>query len=116
MRLWSHRLKPFVDISPANNWLMDRLLLLTAGISFGQFSLSKSLSISIDDGQPSEMRSLPNALWVHAARLTTGRSHAHHYRVEGRILGDKRFDTAAYLDDSYPQAGVPQGKRSEQLV
>ncbi|HET6962277.1 MAG TPA: alpha/beta hydrolase-fold protein [Terriglobia bacterium] len=72
--------------------------------------------ISIDDGQPSEMRSLPNALWVHAARLTTGRSHAHHYRVEGRILGDKRFDTAAYLDDSYPQAGVPQGKLSEQLV
>ena len=72
--------------------------------------------ISIDDGQPSEMRSLPNGLWVHAARLTTGRSHAHHYRIAGEILGDRRFDTAAYPDDSYPQPGVPQGRLSEQLV
>ena len=72
--------------------------------------------ISIDDGQPSEMRSLPNGLWVHAARLTTGRSHAHHYRIAGEVAGDKRFDTAAYPDDSYPQPGVPQGRLSEQLV
>ena len=66
--------------------------------------------ISIDDGPPSEMRSLPNSLWVHGARLTSGRSHAYHYRVEGRILGDKRFDTAAYLDDSYPQARSATGQ------
>jgi len=72
--------------------------------------------ISIEDGQPSKMRSLPNGLWVHAARLTTGRSHAHHYRIAGEILGDRRFDTAAYTDDSYPQSGVPQGRLSEQLV
>jgi hypothetical protein len=63
--------------------------------------------INVDDGQPSEMRSLPNSLWVHSARLTAGRSHAHHYEVAGKILGDKRFDTAAYTDDSYPQPGVP---------
>src|SRR4030095_10827399 len=72
--------------------------------------------ISIDDGKASEMRPLPNSLWVHTAQLTTGRSHAHHYEVAGKILGDKRFDTAAYLDDSYSQSGVPQGKLSEQLV
>ena len=34
--------------------------------------------ISIDDSKPSEMRSLPDSLWVHAAHLTAGRSHAHH--------------------------------------
>jgi enterochelin esterase family protein len=72
--------------------------------------------ISVDDGQPLEMRSLPNSLWVHAARLTAGRSHAHHYEVAGKILGDKRFDTAAYMDDSYPQPGVPKGTLSEQFV
>lgn len=72
--------------------------------------------IIIDDGQPSAMRSLPNGLWVHAARLTTGRSHAHQYRIAGKILGDRRFDTAAYTPDSYPQPGVPQGSLTEQLV
>jgi hypothetical protein len=56
------------------------------------------------------MRPLPNSLWVHTAQLTTGRSHAHHYEVAGKILGDKRFDTAAYLDDSYPQSGVHTGQ------
>ena len=72
--------------------------------------------ISIDDGQPSEMRSLPDGLWVHTARLTTGRSHAHYYQIAGRTLGGNRFDTAAYTDDSYSQPGVPQGKLSEQFV
>jgi hypothetical protein len=70
-------------------------------------------SIIIDDGQPSEMRLLPNGLWVHTARLTTGRSHAHQYRIAGRILGDRRFDTAAYTTTPRPRA---PGTLTEQLV
>jgi putative esterase len=72
--------------------------------------------ILVDDGQPLEMRPLQNGLWVYATRVTTGRSHAHQFRVAGEILGAKRFDTAAYTDDSYPQPGVPKGALSEQLA
>ena len=70
----------------------------------------------IDDKPAPALRSLGGNLWVHTARLVTGRSHAHHYRVGGEILGGKRFDTSAFTDDSYPQPGVQQGKLSEQMV
>jgi enterochelin esterase family protein len=76
----------------------------------------QSPSILIDDGQPLGMRALPNGLWVLSARLVTGRSHAHQYRIDGKILGDRRFDTAAYTPDSYAQPGVPQGTLTEQLT
>ena len=70
----------------------------------------------IDDNPAPALRSFGGNLWVHTARLVTGRSHAHHYRVGGEILDGKRFDTAAFTKDSYPQPGVPQGKLSEQMV
>ncbi len=70
----------------------------------------------IDDKPVLQMRSLGGNLWVHTARLVAGRSHAHLYRVGGEILGGKRFDTSAFTEDSYPQAGVPQGKLSEQMI
>jgi enterochelin esterase family protein len=73
-------------------------------------------ALVIDDGEAVTMRPLTDHLWVHTAQLTTGRSHAHYYRVSGNVLGDRRFDTAAYTSDSYPQPGVPEGKLSEQLV
>ena len=62
------------------------------------------------------MRQLPGNLWARAARLRTGTSHAHYYRVDTKILGGKRFDTAAYGPDSYPQDGVPRGELSEELT
>src|SRR5215510_13247469 len=69
----------------------------------------KKPQIIVDDGPPMEMRPLENGLWVFATRLTTGRSHAHQFRVAGEILGGKRFDTAAYTEESYPQPGLPKG-------
>ena len=69
----------------------------------------------IDDEPAKPMRQLPGNLWAHAARLRTGTSHAHYYRVDTKILGGRRFDTAAYGDDSYPQDGVPQGQLSDEL-
>ena len=69
----------------------------------------------VDDEPAPPMRRLPDDLWIHGQRLRTGTSHAHFYRVDGSVLGGKRFDTRAYGEDSYPQDGVPQGKLSEEL-
>ena len=69
----------------------------------------------IDDEPAPPMRRLEGNLWAHTERLRTGTSHAHYYRVETKILQGRRFDTAAYGEDSYPQEGVPQGRLSEEL-
>ena len=69
----------------------------------------------IDDEPASPMRGLPGDLWAHADRLRTGTSHAHYYRVDRVVLGGRRFDTAAYGEDSYPQEGVPQGNLSGEM-
>jgi enterochelin esterase family protein len=70
----------------------------------------------INDEAAPRMRSLPGNLWVHPARLLTGRAHAHFYRINGEVPGNRRFDTAAFTEDSYQKDGVPQGKLSGQLV
>ena len=70
----------------------------------------------VDDAPTAPMRSLPGGLWTHTAKLRTGTSHAHYYRVAREILGGKRFDTAAFGPDSYPRENVPRGKLSDQLV
>lgn len=70
----------------------------------------------IDDAPAPPMRNLAETLWGHTERLRTGTSHAHYYRVAGNVLGGKRFDTAAYGEDSYPQEGVPQGQLSEEMI
>ncbi len=69
----------------------------------------------VDDEPSPPLRQLPGNLWVRSARLRTGTSHAHYYRVDTSILDGKRFDTAAYGEDSYPQDGVPKGDLSEEL-
>ncbi|MCY4189030.1 MAG: alpha/beta hydrolase-fold protein [Bryobacterales bacterium] len=69
----------------------------------------------VDDEPTPPMERLPGDLWVHSLRVRTGTSHAHQYRVDGEVLGGKRFDTAAYGKDSYMHEGVPQGKYSEEL-
>ncbi len=70
----------------------------------------------IDDEPAPPMQQLPDSLWVHSQKVRTGTSHAHYYRVGGSVLGGERFDTAAYGVDSYAQAGVPQGKLSDELI
>lgn len=47
--------------------------------------------------------------------MRTGPSRAHHYRVNRKVLGGNRYDTAAYGEDSYPQERVPKGQLSEKL-
>lgn len=70
----------------------------------------------IDDQPVLNMTKVPGGdLWIHTASLLTGTSHAHYYRIGGKIHG-KRIDTAAFTEDSYPKPGVPQGKVSEQFV
>jgi hypothetical protein len=73
-------------------------------------------TLYIDDAPAPAMKRLDGDLWFHTAKLLQGWSHAHYYRVGGKQLGDRRFDTAAYLEDSYEQPGVPQGKLSEMMV
>ncbi len=70
----------------------------------------------VDDEPASPMQQLPGGIWLHAQRVRTGTSHAHYYRIAGSILGNKRFDTAAYGEDSYLQDGVPRGKLSDELI
>ena len=71
----------------------------------------------INDAPTTALKQLPGDLWIYQSRrMRTGTSHAHYYRVDGKILGDKRFDTAAYGQDSYPQEGVSKGKLSEELI
>ncbi len=69
----------------------------------------------INDEPAKPMQEVSESLWMHAQRLRTGTSHAHHYRVNTEILGGRRFDTAAYGADSYAQDGVPKGELSGEL-
>ncbi|MDX1984819.1 MAG: alpha/beta hydrolase-fold protein [Bryobacteraceae bacterium] len=52
--------------------------------------------------------------WFTAGKLKTGTSHYFHYTVDNQRFGG-RNDVPAYLPESYPQPGVPQGKLSEKL-
>ena len=70
----------------------------------------------IDDEPAPPMQKLDGDLRYATARLLQGWSHAHFYRVDGKMLGGKRFDTAAYMDESYEQPGVPKGKLSDMMV
>ena len=71
----------------------------------------------VDDEPVLHMKRLGDSnLYMHTAKLLPGWAHAHYYRVKGKQLGDKRFDTASLTEDSYEQPGVPQGKLSEKFT
>lgn len=70
----------------------------------------------IDDEPAPALTRLSNSnVWVHAAELLQGRSHAHYFRVNGDFHGS-RVDTSALTPDHYPQDGVPVGQLSEHMV
>ncbi|MDA0206693.1 MAG: alpha/beta hydrolase-fold protein [Acidobacteria bacterium] len=70
----------------------------------------------VDDAPTPAMTKLAGSnVWIHAARLLQGRAHAHYFRVNGEVHGD-RVDTAAFTEDHYPKPGVPQGQLSEHMV
>lgn len=62
----------------------------------------------IDDAGGPALRKAKNIWWA-TAKLSTGRTHNFHYEVAGKPFGGKT-DVAAFGPDSYPRAGVPQGK------
>ncbi|MBI1354372.1 MAG: esterase [Acidobacteria bacterium] len=70
----------------------------------------------VDDEPVHKMNKAADGLWFHTAKVQQGYSHAHFYRIDGKVLGDKRFDNAALNEDSYEQPGVPQGKLSEMMI
>lgn len=69
----------------------------------------------VDDQPVGPMRQLAGSdVWVHTAKVFTGTSHAHYYRIGGEA--GRRFDTPAFAKVSYPQPSVPQGTVTEQRI
>jgi enterochelin esterase family protein len=68
--------------------------------------------VSIDEQPPLAMRKIDGSnLWMRLVKMRTGVTHAYQYYADGNPIG-KRSDVAGYNPDSYPKAGVPQGKLS----
>ena len=68
-----------------------------------------------DEPTPAMTKLAGSNVWIHAARLLQGRAHAHYFRVNGEIHGN-RVDTSAFTDDHYAKPGVPEGKLSDHMV
>ena len=70
----------------------------------------------VDNVQGPVMAQVPGTgMWFALGKMKTGTSHSFFYTVEGVPFGG-RTDVPAYGPDSYPRAGVPQGKLSEKLL
>jgi len=68
--------------------------------------------VSIDGQPPLAMQKIEGSnLWMRLIKMRTGVTHAYQYYADGKPIG-KRSDVAGYNPDSYPKAGVPQGKLS----
>ena len=78
-------------------------------------SKSKPTLFVDDEARPGMKQIKGSDIWIETGKLTTGRSHAFHYMIDGKPFGG-RFDVPAYGPDSYPKPGVPQGKISEKFV
>ncbi len=73
-------------------------------------------ALFVDDAPGPAMSEIPaTELWFALGKMKTGTSHSFFYTVQGARFGG-RTDVPAYGPDSYPQAGVPQGKLSETLL
>src|SRR5258708_11258849 len=78
-------------------------------------SKSKPTLFVDDEARPGMRQIKGSDIWIETGKLTTGRSHAFHYMIDGKPFGG-RFDVPAYGPDSYPKPGVSQGKISEKFV
>jgi enterochelin esterase-like enzyme len=54
-------------------------------------------------------------LWVYQGPLKQGTSYRYSWMVDGKVMGGAN-DVASFTEESYPQAGVPQGKLSEAIT
>src|SRR6266536_2905948 len=71
-------------------------------------------TISIDNQPPVPMLQIPGStLWMLLTKMRTGVTHPYQYYSDGKPVGN-RGDAVGYNPDSYPKAGVPKGKVSEQ--
>jgi enterochelin esterase-like enzyme len=68
--------------------------------------------VSIDGQAPLAMQKIEGSnLWMRLVKMRTGVTHAYQYYADEKLIG-KRSDVPGYNPDSYPKAGVPQGKLS----
>jgi enterochelin esterase-like enzyme len=73
---------------------------------------SASVATVVIDGEPPvPLKQVPGTnYWYLLKRLRLGTTHQYHYFGGGREIGS--YQVAGYNPDSYPVAGVPQGKLS----
>jgi enterochelin esterase-like enzyme len=105
--------------TPGLNDLITKTLTPKGGVAvWGQDYLfvtpsSSPATISIDQQPPLPMHQVGNSnFWMRIQKMRVGVTHAYEFYADGQPLG-KRSDVAGYNPDSYPKAGVPQGKLSE---
>ena len=91
------------DLKKGTAWLGDHETVLFA------IETEQPPTLVIDDGARTPMTRAAANLWTQVARLTSGRSHAFHYVVNGADFGGN-LNVPVFLPDSYEQPGVPQGK------
>jgi enterochelin esterase-like enzyme len=70
-------------------------------------------SVAIDGQPPVPMSHVGNSnFWMLLVKMRVGVTHAYQFYTDGKPLGN-RSDVSGYNPDSYPKAGVPQGKLSD---
>jgi len=95
-------------------WGQDFLFVtdLAAAPNSGPVSATQA-GVSIDGQEPLAMQKIDGSnFWMRLVKMRTGVTHAYQYYADGKLAG-RRSDVAGYNPDSYPKAGVPQGKLSE---
>lgn len=77
-------------------------------------AIAPTLIVDEDAGAP--MIRVPSTdLWFGVGVWKPGTSHSFRYKISGASFSS-RTDVAAYLPESYPMPGVPQGKLSDKIV
>lgn len=78
---------------------------------------SDAPTVVINDDAPRPLSRVPGTtdLWFRLEKMRAGVTHSYQFFAGGKPLG-LRNDVAGYNPDSYPKAGVPQGKLSEKFV
>jgi len=74
---------------------------------------AKQPSIAVDD--PSRMPAMPlGSLWIYETHVRIATGHRFTWFVDGKPFGGA--DVPSFGEDSYPKAGVPQGKLTGPMV
>ncbi len=83
---------------------------------FAAKSASSAPLIVINEDTPRPMTRIDGSdLWFRLEKMRAGVTYSYQFLVDGKPLAP-RNDLTGYNPDSYPRAGVPQGKLSEKFV